>query len=86
MLEDELLRRITPWDMCLLADAAEGLSYSQIAVKRQRKVKTIERAFERLREKLRPYGGGTKAGMVHWYDTHYETWREWWDQETGRGA
>jgi hypothetical protein len=61
--------------MTLLRDAADGLTYAQIAAKRGRRPRTIERAFERLRDKLRPWGGGNKAGLVHWFDMHYAAWR-----------
>lgn len=75
LVDDDILRRITPWEMRLLGDAADGLTYRAIATRRGRKHKAIERAFERLREKLRPHGGGTKAGLVHWYDTQVDDWR-----------
>lgn len=76
MMPSEELRRVTPWELRLMLDACEGLTYREIADRRGRKLKTVERAFERLREKLRPWGGGTKAGLVHWVDTHYTDWCE----------
>lgn len=70
------LRRVTPWEVRLMLDACEGLTYREIAERRGRRVKTVERTFERLREKLRPWGGGTKAGLVHWVDTYSAEWLE----------
>jgi hypothetical protein len=70
----EEIRSVTPWEVRLMLDAAEGLTYREIALKRGRKVRTVERTFERMRDKLRPWGGGSKAGLVHWVDTHYQEW------------
>ena len=57
-----------------MLDISEGLTYRQIAIRHGRNLKAIERTFERLRDKLRPFGGGSKAGLVHWIDTHHEAW------------
>lgn len=70
----EILRAVTAWELRLLLDAAEGLTYQEIAQRRGRKPKTIERSFERLRDKLRGWGGGSKPGLVHWVDTNYDDW------------
>ncbi len=68
------LARVSAWEIRLLLDASEGLSYADMARKRGKTPKAIEKSFERLREKLRPWGGGTKPGLVHWIDTHYDAW------------
>lgn len=68
------LMRVTPWEMHLLRDLRMGLTYRAVARKRCRKVKTVERTFERLRAKLRPWGGGSKGGLVHWVDVYEQAW------------
>lgn len=73
-MPEYVLLRVTPWEVRLMMDAAEGLTYAEIAERRQRTVRSVERAFERLRDKLRPWGGGTKAGLVHWVDTYASEW------------
>lgn len=74
LMPEQELRSVTPWEVRLMLDASEGLTYREIALKRNRKVRTVERTFERMRDKLRPWGGGTKAGLVHWVDMHYGEW------------
>jgi len=70
----EALRRVTPGEIRLLLAITAGLTYGEVARASGPQPGTVARAFERLREKLAPYGGGTKAGLVHWIDTHYEDW------------
>ena len=74
LMPEQELRSVTPWEVRLMLDASEGLTYREIAERRGRKVRTVERSFERMREKLRPWGGGTKSGLVHWVDMHYREW------------
>lgn len=62
----EILLSVTPWEFRLLLDLREGLTYRAIALRHQRNPQTVERTFERLRDKLRPWGGGSKGGLVHW--------------------
>lgn len=76
LMPKEDLLHVTAWELRLMLDACDGLTYAEIAARRGRKVKTVERSFERMREKLRPWGGGTKAGLVHWVDVHYPEWLE----------
>jgi len=70
----EELRKITAWEIRLMRDAAQGLTYAEIAHRRGKTPKAIEKSFERLRDKLREWGGGSKAGLVHWVDTYYDDW------------
>jgi hypothetical protein len=72
---DDLLS-VSPWEMHLLSLAALGLTYAAIAEREHKSAKSIERSFERLRDKLRPRGGGTKAGLVHWFDVNSGNWRD----------
>lgn len=74
VMSHEELRRVTPWEVCVLIDARSGATYRQIATKHGKTAKSVERTFERLRSKLRPWGGGTKAGLVHWIDTYEVDW------------
>jgi hypothetical protein len=73
-MPDEDLRKISAWEIRLMLDAAEGLTNFQIAKRHAKTPKSIDKSFERLREKLREYGGHTKAGLVHWIDLNYELW------------
>ena len=70
------LRRVSPEDIRLLHAIAAGATYREIAGNSARKPTSVARAFELLREKLRPWGGGSKSGLVHWIDTHYEEWTQ----------
>lgn len=70
----EVLWRVSPWEIRVMRDAASGLTYAEIALLRGRSIRSVERTFERLRDKLRPWGGGSKAGLVHWVDMHLDDW------------
>ena len=65
---------VTPWEFRLLLELRGGETYRAIAIQLRRNPKAVERTFERLRDKLRPWGGGSKGGLVHWIDTHEEAW------------
>ena len=83
----EELRNVTAYEIGLMRDAARGLTNAEMAVRRRRTEKAIEKSFERLREKLKHWGGTNKAGLVHWVDTYYEAWLKANDLEPGnRGA
>lgn len=70
------LGRVTPWEIRLLVAASEGLTYPEIAARHVRSRRSVERSFEHLRDKLRPWGGGSKAGLVHWIDVYHASWTE----------
>ena len=53
----EELRRVTPWEVCLLLDARSGASYRLIAQRHEKTVKSVERTFERLRGQTSTVGG-----------------------------
>jgi DNA-binding NarL/FixJ family response regulator len=72
----EELQRVSPWELRLMLDAADGLTNREIAAVRSCSVRSVDRTFERLRHKLRPYGGGSKPGLVHWVDTYAAAWLE----------
>ena len=73
MSHEELLS-VSAWEIRLMQDADEGLTNKEIAAKRGKSRKSIDKSFERLRDKLRPWGGGTKPGLVHWIDTYSDAW------------
>ena len=73
MSHEELLS-VSAWEIRLMLDAAEGQTNKEIAAKRGKSRKSIDKSFERLRDKLRPWGGGTKPGLVHWIDTYSDAW------------
>ncbi len=70
------LGRVTPWEIQLLLAASEGLTYPEIAARHVKSRRSVERSFEHLRDKLRPWGGGSKAGLVHWIDVYHASWTE----------
>ncbi len=56
MMSEQELLSVSPWEMRLLSLAALGLTYAEIARREQRSPKAVMRTFERLRDKLRPWG------------------------------
>ncbi len=72
----EELRNVSPREMQLMDYARIGLTCREIAEREGRSVKAVERAFERLRGKLRRWGGGTKPGLVHWIDVYEPAWHQ----------
>lgn len=70
----DALRNVSAWEIRLMLDAAEGLTNAEIAQRRAKTPKAIDKSFERLREKLSEFGGTTKAGLVHWVDLNYQAW------------
>ena len=63
-MSDAELMHVSPWEMLLLFRAAHGETYAEIA-----------RAVGRQPKASGP-GGGSKAGLVHWFDTHEPRWHQ----------